>query len=138
LSAYLLDTNIVSEIRKGPRSDAGVARWFADADRDTLFISVLSLGEIRRGIERIRRRDPKRSLALERWLFDLQEGFSERILPITAEICDQWGRISAPRPLPVADALLAATALVHELTLVTRNTAEIEDTGVPLLNPFGS
>lgn len=99
-------------------------------------MSVLSLGEIRKGIEASRPRDPTQTRVLEQWLHGLENRFTDRLLPITGAICDQWGRISAIRPVSVVDGLLAATAMVHDLTLVTRNTADIAHTGVLFLDPF--
>jgi predicted nucleic acid-binding protein len=132
---YLLDTNVVSEIRK-PNADPSVRGWYEGVRGDELFVSVLVVGEVRRGIERIRRRDSDQAEVYERWLATLQARYSGRILPITAEIAEEWGRLNAPDPLPEVDGLLAATARVHGLTLVTRNTADFARTGVRLLNPF--
>ena len=135
--SYLIDTNVLSELRKGARADAGVRDWFADADDADLFTSVLVLGELRRGLESIRRRDAPAALALEQWLLRLAETFGDRVLPVTAPVADVWGRLNVPDPLPGVDGLLAATALVHDLTLVTRNLRDVERTGVRCLDPFG-
>ena len=97
---YLLDTNVVSEVRKGGRGDARVAAWYAAARNDDLFISVLVVGEIRKGVERVRPRDPRQADALERWLEELMHSFADRILPINSRIADVWGRINAVRPDP--------------------------------------
>lgn len=132
---WLLDTNIVSELRKGDEAHAGLRAWFADAREEDLFTSVLVLGEIRRGIESIRRRDVPSALALEQWLARLVDGFSERVLGIDARISDRWGRLNVPDPIPTVDGLLAATALVHDLVLVTRNVRDAERTGVRLFDP---
>ena len=134
---YLLDTNILSELRKGPRCDPSVAAW----ERDELIphrgaLSVIALGEIRKGIERIARRDAAAAANLENWLEGLQRHFSQHILPITAEIADEWGLLNAQRPLPAADSLLAATANVHRLILATRNTDDLDQVEVRLVNPF--
>lgn len=94
------------------------------------------VGEIRQGIERLRRRDPKQAKVFEQWLATLRRDHGERVLPITAPIAEEWGRLNVPDPLPVVDGLLAATARVHDLTLVTRNTVQVERTGAKLLNPF--
>ena len=119
---FLLDTNVVSEVRKGERSDTNVSDWYAGADGSELFISSLTLGEIRRGIELVRQRgDIDQTETLEAWLQTLVEGFSGRILSVDADVADTWGRMSALRPTPVIDGLLAATAKVHDMTLVTRN-----------------
>jgi predicted nucleic acid-binding protein len=131
----LLDTNVVSEVRK-PVQNAGVRQWFAAVRAEELFLSVLVVGEVRRGMERLRRRDPAQAAVYEAWLGTLHRDYADRTLPITKEIAEEWGRLNAIDPLPVIDALLAATALVYGLTLVTRNTADFARTGVRLLNPF--
>jgi predicted nucleic acid-binding protein len=95
------------------------------------------VGEIRQGVERLRRRDPKQATVFERWLATLRRDHGDRVLPITVGIAEEWGRLNVPDPLPVVDGLLAATAKVHDLTLVTRNTGQVERTGAKLLNPFG-
>ena len=133
---YLLDTNVVSELRKGPRCHTRVATWFEGVDDHDLGLSVLVIGELRRGAESLRRRDPRGASALERWLSRMLRDFAERILPIDARVAEEWGRLSALRPGSVVDVLLAATARVHGLALVTRNVRDIEWTGVPWLNPF--
>ena len=133
--SYLLDTNVLSEVRK-PKGDAKVAAWFASVRGEDLFVSVLVVGEIRQGIERLEERDPNQAAVYERWLDTLLRDFRDRVLPITVDVAEVWGRFNAPNPLPVVDGLLAATAHVHRLTLVTRNVADVEGTGVPLLDPF--
>ena len=132
---WLVDTNIISELRKGERAPAGVRAWFDGAAEDELFTSVLVLGELRRGLESIRRLDLPSALALEQWLLRLTDTFGDRILPVDTAIADRWGRLNVPDPIPTVDGLLAATALVHDLTLVTRNTRDVERTGVRLLDP---
>lgn len=134
--SYLLDTNVISELRKGERADPNVIAWFADLADEEVFLSVLTIGEIRRGIESVRRRDPDSAAALDRWLALLSEAHADRILPIDQAIAEEWGRMNVPDPLAVVDGLLAATARVLGLTLVTRNVADIEGTGVELLDPF--
>lgn len=133
--SWLVDTNVLSELRKGDRANGGVRAWFADAREDELFTSVLVLGEVRRGIESIRRRDPTAAIALEQWLARLTTTFSDRVLPIDAHVADRWGALNVPNPIPTVDGLLAATALAHDLVLVTRNTRDVERTGVRLLDP---
>ncbi len=134
---FLLDTNVVSEVRKRRRSDANVSNWYAGVDESALFISALTLGEIRRGIELARRRgDAGEAEILEEWLRTITERFSDRILSVDADVADTWGRMSAIRPASVPDALLAATASVHDMTLVTRNVADVEGLGVHVLDPF--
>lgn len=133
---YLLDTNILSELRKGTRCDLNVLKWAQDTQNDRHCISVLSLGEIRKGIETLRRKSPKQCPAFERWLLTLQTDYEADILPLTDSISDQWGRMMAVHTLPVIDGLLAATALNHGLTVATRNIADFESSGVELVNPF--
>ena len=136
---FLLDTNVVSEVRKGRRSDPSVSNWYTGVGESQLFISSLTIGEIRRGIELVRRRgDIEQAEALETWLQTVVEGFSGRILSVDADVADTWGRMSALRPVPVVDGLLAATAEVHDMTLVTRNVSDVEGLGVQVFNPFGA
>ena len=134
--SYLVDTNILSELRKGERAPAGIRAWFDGAAENELFTSVLVLGELRRGVESIRRRDVPSALALEQWLTRLTDTFGDRILPVDAAVADRWGRVNVPDPIPTVDGLLAATALVHDLTLVTRNTRDVERTGARCLDPM--
>lgn len=136
--SYLLDSNVISELRKGRRADAHVTAWFAGLSEDEIFLSALTLGEIRRGIQSVRRRDPDAAAALDRWLALLSEAHGGRILPVDRTIAEEWGRMSVPDPLSVVDGLLAATAKVLGLTLVTRNLADVESSGVALINPFSS
>jgi len=133
--SFLLDTNVVSEIRK-KAPDRGVATWFASVPADKLFLSVLIVGEIRQGIARLVRRDPAQAEIFERWLSELGDGYGDRIVPITVRIAEAWGRLNVPDTVPVVDGLLAATALVHDWTLVTRNVNDVTSTGVRLLDPF--
>ena len=133
---YLIDTNIISEVRKGAKCDQHVAAWYESIADDAVYLSVLVLGEIRKGIERARPNDPTKSRVLESWLSDVVNSFAERILPIDQVVADEWGRMSAKRPLSTIDALLAATAKVHGMTLATRNIADIADLGAKILNPF--
>ena len=134
--AFLVDTNVLSEIRKKDRCNPQVTAWIGSVDPDELFISVLSLGEIRRGIELIRKRDAPSARVLHTWLKGLATHYEERILPITPNIADRWGQLSPDQPLPVTDGLLAATALEHRLALVTRNVVDFRRSGVELLDPF--
>lgn len=134
--AYLLDTNVVSELRRGEVCNAGVLRWARKTSREQHFLSVLSLGEIRRGIETLRRKSPKQSPAFETWLDRILTDYSDQILPVSTEVVDRWGRLMAIRTFPVIDGLLAATALVHRLVLVTRNVSDFKGSGVKLINPF--
>ena len=133
---YLIDTNIISEVRKGRRCDPNVASWYERIEDASLYLSVLVIGEIRKGIERIRPKDKTQANAIEDWLLAVDKAFGERILPVDRAVANEWGRLNASRPLPVVDGLLAATAKIHRMTLVTRNTADIADLGVHILNPF--
>ena len=139
MSGFLLDTNVVSELVKA-EPDRNVVRWISDSEETLLFLSVLTLGEIRSGIDRMNA--GRRRGRLESWLaVDLRRRFQDRILTISDAVADRWGALSAAaakkgRPLPVIDGLLAATALHHNLTLVTRNDAHVRSTGVPTLNPW--
>jgi toxin FitB len=134
--SYLLDTNVISELRKGERADSNVNAWFASVADEEIFLSVLTIGEIRRGIESVRRRDPDSAAALDRWLNKVSEAHGDRVIPIDRAITEEWGRMNVPDPLPVVDGLLAATARVLGLTLVTRNVADIKGTSIELLDPF--
>lgn len=136
--SYLIDTNIISEIRKQSRCDTAVAAWYASVADDDLFLSVLVLGEIRKGVELARPRDPGKAAALERWLREVEAAFDGRVLGIDNAVSDRWGRISAIRSVPAIDGLLAATALAHGLTLVTRNDRGVAGLGATVLNPFKS
>jgi predicted nucleic acid-binding protein len=132
---FLLDTNVVSEARK-PDGNPNVKEWVASVPDTELYLSVLVVGEIRRGIERLRRRDPIQASMYEVWLSTLLRDYSDRIISITADIAEEWGRMNVPDPVAVIDGLMAATAKVRGLTLVTRNIADVSRTGVALLNPF--
>lgn len=134
--SYLIDTNIISELRKGSRCDANVRVWWGTVRDEDLFLSVLVLGEIRKGIDRARPRDPAKADALERWLGEVTTAFADRVLPVDGEIADAWGQMSAHRTVPAIDALLAATAQVHGLALVTRDEGDVSDLGVEVVNPF--
>ena len=134
--SFLLDTNVVSELRKGPRANPGVREWASGTTETELYISTLVIGELRQGVERLRGRDPVQAEALEAWLDALKESYAEKIVPVTAEIAERWGRFNVPDKLPAIDGLLAATAYVRHCTLVTRNTKDVARTGVPTLDPF--
>jgi predicted nucleic acid-binding protein len=134
--SFLIDTNVISEVRKGARCDANVAAWYAAIEDDDLYLSVLVLGEIRRGIERARAGEPAKARALEQWLSAVSRSFGNRILPVDQRVAEEWGRMRAKRSAPVIDALLAATARVYDLTLATRNTADVAGLGAEVVNPF--
>ncbi len=133
---YLIDTNIWSELQKGVRTTPNVARWFESVTGEELFLSVMVVGEVRRGIERLRRRDAAQAEHLEQRLEQLKAAMAGRVLPISSAIAERWGKLNVPDPIPVVDGLLAATAIEHNLILVTRNVRDIECTGVRWLNPF--
>ena len=134
--SYLVDTNVISELRKGTRANAGVVSWFAGVSDAELHLSVLTVGELRRGINSIERRDASAARVLNGWLRAIVEGFHERLVPVDQNVAEEWGRMNVANSLPVIDSLLAATAKVHGLTLVTRNTKDVARTGIHCLNPF--
>jgi predicted nucleic acid-binding protein len=136
VTGFLLDTNVVSELRKRERCAHKVSTWASTVPPNHDFLSVLVVGELRRGATLKRRTDPATADNLERWIARLIQLYSERILPIMLEIAYEWGRLSALRPIPPEDGLLAATALVHRLTLVTRHTKNVEGLGISLVNPW--
>jgi toxin FitB len=134
--AYLIDTNVLSEIRKRARADPSVLKWWATVSPADLYVSVLTLGEIRYGVESKRARDPAQGRVLEKWLEVTRKRFSDRLLPVTEGIADRWGNLGIGDPIPDVDGLLAATALEHGLTVVTRNTKDFIRAGTPVLNPW--
>ena len=133
--SYLLDVNVLSELRKR-EPNSHVLAWFDHVPADDLYLSVLTIGEIRLGIERLRRRDTVQAARLDWWLTGLQIGYRDRLVDIDLGVAQEWGRISAPDPLPVVDGLLAASAIARDWTLVTRNVRDLNRCGVRLLNPF--
>ena len=136
---YLIDTNVVSEARKGVRANAGVINFFrsVEAADEPLFLSVVTVGELRRGIEMLRHRgDRPQSEQLEGWLGDLLEQFAANVLVFDADAAQVWGRLRVPNPENLLDKQIAAIALVNDLTVVTRNTADFAGTSVRLMNPF--
>lgn len=134
--SYLIDTNIISEVHKGERCNPNVARWYWSIGDDELYLSVLVLGEIRRGVELARPRDPDKASMLDAWLKEVTDAFQGRLLSVNQTVADRWGRMNAKRTLSVVDGLLAATATVHGLTLATRNIGDVADTGANVVNPF--
>ncbi len=132
---YLLDTNVVSELRKR-HPDAHVLAWYLGVASADLFISVLTIGEIRLGIERLRRKDHAQADLIEHWLRGLQVTYADHIVDIDTATADQWGRLNVADPLPVIDGLLAASAKARGWTMVTRNTADLARSGIPVINPF--
>jgi hypothetical protein len=133
---FLLDTNILSELRKGDRCDSKVARWAVRKRGEAHYISVLSLGEIRKGIELLRSKSPDRCDALEVWLRKLRVDYASCTVGITPEIAERWGKMCSLRPLRVIDSLLAATAFELRLTLATRNTSDFDGLGIATVDPF--
>lgn len=133
---FLLDTNILSELRKGVRCDPYVSQWAARESTQAHYISVLSLGEIRKGIELLRKKSPEKCVPLENWLHKLHADYANCTIAITPEISERWGELSSRRSLPVIDSLIAATALEFGLALVTRNTKDFDDLGISIVNPF--
>lgn len=134
--SYLLDTNIVSELRKGARCNPNVKTWAEGTSTGSLFLSVITLGEIRKGVELLKLRDVNAAEMIEMWLENLTVKFAGNILPVCEEVADDWGKLNAPSPQPTADSLIAATALIHGMTVVTRNTSDFANMNVRLLNPF--
>ena len=134
--SFLLDTNVMSELRKGDRANAQVFEWFNEVADDEIHLSVLAIGELRRGVETIRKRDPVQAAALDRWVGRLVANHAERIVPVDGPVADRWGRLAAIRAASVIDTLMAATALEHGLVLVTRNVKDVAWTGVSYLDPF--
>jgi toxin FitB len=137
MRGYLLDTNVLSEIRKGAqRARPEVYQWWLGMRDQELFLSVMTLGEIRKGIDRLGARDVAQTLALERWLDEVKTTFRERVIDVSLAVAERWGKLQAMRSLPEVDALLAASVLEHDLTLVTRNEADFEGLGIRIFNPF--
>lgn len=133
--SFLLDTNVVSEVRRRSPNPQVVA-WFAAQRQEDLYLSALTVGELRQGVEGLRRRDARSAQELDRWLTGLLSAYADHVVPVSAAVADNWGRLNVPDRLPVIDGLLAATALVHGWTFVTRNGADVARTGVRTLNPF--
>jgi toxin FitB len=134
--SWLLDTNVLSELRKGDRANEGVRSWFASTGELEIFTSVLVVGELRRGVEQLRSRDEPAALAIEQWLNEMILSFSDRIVPIDEAIAQRWGRLNVPNPLPTVDGLLAATALEREMSVVTQNVRDFHRSGAKVFNPF--
>jgi predicted nucleic acid-binding protein len=137
MNGYLLDTNVISETRK-TRPDSGVLAFLSAADAAGLFLSALTVGELRKGVEAKRKADPVMAGQLAAWVDVIETTFADRIVPIDTATARRWGDLSAKRNLPVIDTLIAATAISRGLILVTRNTRDVEATGVPLLDPWNA
>jgi len=133
---FLLDTNVISEIRKRDRAHPNVSLWVHRTPVREIGTSVVVLAEIRRGIELKRRNDVEQAEGLDRWFWRMRTRLGDRVLPVDEPIAEAWARLSVPDPLPLIDGLLAATAKVRGLTLVTRNIADVMRTGVSILDPF--
>ena len=134
-AGYLLDTNVISETRK-TRADPSVTAFLDAADSAGLFLSVLTLGELRKGVAARRRSDPVAADRLGAWVDGIETMFADRVLPVDATVARLWGELTAGRSLPVIDTLIAATAIASGLTLATRNTRDVEATGIPLVDPW--
>jgi len=135
--SYLLDTNVISEIRKEHKTHPNVSRWWSQVKENSVHLSVLLVGEIRKGIDLLHHRnDLAAAASLERWLNLLTHAYVDRIIPIDTAVAEEWGRMNVPNPISTIDGLMAATAKVHNLILVTRNEKDILHTGVQYINPF--
>lgn len=130
---YLVDTNVLSEARRG----SGAARdWLRSVDPETIWLSVITLGEIMKGIVLKQRSDPRTAATLTQWLDRLRYEHADRILPVTESVALAWGRLAAERPRAMADGLIAASASVYGKIIVTRNTVDFDDTRLPVINPW--
>ena len=134
---YLLDTNVISELRKGGRANHGVTAFFATLAAEDIYLSVVTIGEIRRGLENVRARgDREQAGRLEAWLDKVVTDFSDRILEFDLDCAQVWGKLMSPHPQHPIDKQIAAIALIYDLTVVTRNTDDFVASGVRSLNPF--
>jgi toxin FitB len=133
---FLIDTNVISEIRKGQRANISVRAWFEKHDQSAHFLSVLTIGEIRRGVEQIRSKDPSKAAVYDSYLAEILNIFDGRILGIGIKEAEIWGRLNAVETLPEVDGLMAATAIVHDLTVVTRNIKDFHRSGAKVMNPW--
>lgn len=133
---FLIDTNVISEIRKRGRAHPNVVEWVHRTPAGEIGTSVLVLAEIRRGIELKRRTDRKQAQLLDRWFSQMRTRLGDRVLPVDEPIAEAWALMGVPNPLPLIDGLLAATAKVRRLTLVTRNVADVSGAGIAVLDPF--
>ncbi len=133
---WLLDTDVSSELRRGDRAHPGVRAWVVRAAEDAVFTSVLVVGELRRGAHLRRLRDPATANVLDAWIDRMVATYGDRILPVDRAVAARWGSLGIPDRVPAVDGLIAATALVHDLTLVTRHVRDMERTGVRILDPF--
>lgn len=136
MSAWLLDTNVLSEQRKGDRGDPLFRAWIDARDEDAFYTSVLVVGELRHGIELLRRRDQATAGHLDQWLVELQRRYRHRLLPVDEAVAIEWGGLGVPDPLPDLNGLIAATAIAHGMTLATRDATLLARDDVPTINPF--
>ena len=135
MTRYLLDTNVLSETRKAAMNPM-VHAFLSEVNPDSLYVSVLSIGELRKGVESKRQSDPTMADRLLLWVDAMEHNFSDRILPISMDIAKVWGQLSADRSRPVIDTLLAATAIVHDLVLVTRNVKDFQGIPISTFDPW--
>jgi predicted nucleic acid-binding protein len=136
---YLIDTDVISELRRAEKANAGVQAFFDNAERDgaAVYLSVITIGELRKGVDAIRHRgDESQAARLEKWFKGVTNDFADSTLSFDEDAAQVWGRLCAPNPENPIDKQIAATALIYDLTVVTRNSAHYEPTGVKLLNPF--
>jgi predicted nucleic acid-binding protein len=134
---FLVDTNVISEARKGAKANLGVKKFFKEAEADDLYLSAQTIGEIRRGLENIRHRgDLPQTRKLEKWLDLVVANFADKILTFDEECAQVWGWLMSPHPENAIDKQIAAIALIHDLTVVTRNVDDFRGTGVAIKNPF--
>ncbi|NPT58377.1 type II toxin-antitoxin system VapC family toxin [Paraburkholderia elongata] len=136
---YLIDTNVISEIRRWERANPGVRRFFTQAEKEEreLYLSVITVGELRRGVEQVRQRgDLPQAIVLERWMNAVLTRFARSILAIDEAAAHAWGRLRVPQSEPAVDKLIAATALTCDLVVVTRNVADFAVPGIRVVNPF--
>ncbi len=136
--SFLLDTNVLSEIRKGRQGDRNVMAWASDLPQEQVFTSVMVLAEIRRGILRAERRDPPQAARLALWHADLVGRLGDRVLAVDFDVAEAWAVMVSRATLPIVDALIGATAQVHRLTMVTRNIRDFSRLGIPVLDPFAA
>ena len=134
--SFVLDTNVVSELKRGTRADPNVVAWRARYAQEDLFLSVITTGEIRKGIEESHRKDVGKAANFEHWLGFLEEEFENRILSVTPDISDLWGRLVARSNISPLDGIIAATAAHFGYTVATRNERDFQKTGVDFINPF--
>jgi predicted nucleic acid-binding protein len=132
----LVDTNVVSELKRGSRASPRVLAWFAEMPPEHVYTSVIVLGELQRGVELLQKRDRAQARILENWYNAVRHRLGDRVLDITEQVMMVWARISVPDMLPAYDGLIAATALAHDLTVATRNTVDYRRTGVKVIDPW--